>query len=306
MFDTLSGDLFQKLKIFHYAFHYGSIGKAAVAIHRSPSSVSRQIQQLEEELGLTLLRRNARGVVPTPEGKELYAQTLTLFQNLEGLLRSISAPQKVEGPSGVVRVLAAPLVIDSALPRILPEMARRYPGIRLELSASHGLRSGMKSLIAHDYHFLLSAHEDHMPFSLDFQPLFTTTICLISPAGCPLPEGLEHDPRLLETLPFIDMQKGLAVAGFIHRHCEALGVRLNIRHMASRLSFQVDMVKAGLGVALVDRTHLEATDTRGVTIVPMPFFPPRSFGLFQRRNAFQPPHVRAVIELIFERVRNAA
>ena len=44
MLDNLSGDLFFKLKIFHYIMQYGNLTDAAGAVHKSPSAVSRQLQ----------------------------------------------------------------------------------------------------------------------------------------------------------------------------------------------------------------------------------------------------------------------
>lgn len=297
MLDTLSGDLFQKLKVFHYILQYGSIGKAAAVIHRSPSSVSRQIQQLEEELGITLLLRSTGGAVPTPEGRQLYTHTLELFHNLEALLTSVSASRKVERLSGVVRIIAAPVAVDCLLPRILAQAARLYPEIRLEVTASSGIRLAMKAISAHDYHFTLSAQDDFV-VPMDFQPVLTTTTCLISPPGYPLPENLAEDPRLLESLPMVGMPESMALSRFVNKHCDALGIRLNVIHLAPALRFQVAMVRAGFGVALVDRDHLAATGESGIDILPMPVFPPRVFGLIQRHNAFQPPHVRAIMNLI--------
>ena len=299
MLDTLTGDLFQKLKLFHYILQCGSIGKAAAAIHRSPSSVSRQIQQLEDELGITLLQRSSGGALPTQEGRLLYTHTLELFHNLENLLTSVSASRKTEQVSGVVKILAAPLTVDCLLPHILQEAAVRYPAIRLEITGSSDIRLAMKALTAHDYHFTLSAQND-FPIPMDFQPVLSTSTCLISPPDYVLPEGIAENPRLLETIPLVGMREKVALSHFLQIHCEAMGIRLNTVHRAPNIRFQVSMVRAGFGAALVDATHLAAIGETDVNIIPMPIFPPRIFGLIQRRHTFQPPHVRAIINLILE------
>ncbi len=297
MLDTLSGDLFQKLKLFHYILQYGSIGKAAAVIHRSPSSVSRQIQQLEEELGLTLLQRRTGGAVPTKEGMQLYTHSLELFRDLEALLNSMGNSRQQEALSGVVRIIAAPVAVDCLLPHVLPQVSRLYPGIRLEVTASSGIQLAMKALTAHDYHFTLSARDD-FPTPVDFHPVLTTTTCLICPRDFPLPDRLAENPSLLETLPFISMPETMALTRFIRKHCNGMGIHLNVRHLAPHLRFQIGMVRSGMGVALVDRDHLAALGEPDVDILPMPMFPPRTVGLIQRHNAFQPPHVRAVMDLI--------
>ncbi len=303
MLDTISGDLFQKLKIFHYILQYGSIGKASAVIHRSPSSVSRQIQQLEEDLGVTLLQRRSEGTFPTREGRQLYAHTLDLFKNLELLLTSVGKMREPEKISGTVKILAAPVTIDCLLPAILPDIHRFYPDVNLEVTRSYGIKQAVKALAAHDYHFAMAVQES-FPSLIDFMPVFSTSTALISPPDFPLPEGVESGLHLLEGLPFVCMPESLAISRFVKAHCGRLGITLDIRHVAPNIRCQINMVKAGLGVALVDINHLRAQGEEGVRVTPMPLFPPRVFGIIQRHNAFQPPHVRAVMDLVLARHQN--
>ena len=73
---------------------------------------------------------------------------------------------------------------------------------------------------------------------------------------------------------------------------------LQIFFLQAVLHFQLRMVEAGLGLAFADSTYLRTLDFNGLQTFPLTDLPPRTFGLLQRHNAFQPPHVRAVIQLI--------
>ncbi|MBO4316718.1 MAG: LysR family transcriptional regulator, partial [Mailhella sp.] len=48
MLENINGDIIQQLNAFHFILQYGSISKAASALNKSPSSVSRLMQQLED------------------------------------------------------------------------------------------------------------------------------------------------------------------------------------------------------------------------------------------------------------------
>ena len=61
-----------KLKTFHAAAQAGSLTKAADMLGLSQSAVSRQIAALEDDLGVTLFHRHARGLIPTEPGNLLY------------------------------------------------------------------------------------------------------------------------------------------------------------------------------------------------------------------------------------------
>ena len=61
-----------KLKIFKGVCDAGSLTKAASKLHLTQSSLSRQIGKLEEELGVALFHRHARGLTPTQHGEMLY------------------------------------------------------------------------------------------------------------------------------------------------------------------------------------------------------------------------------------------
>jgi LysR family nitrogen assimilation transcriptional regulator len=66
----------RELRYFRTVVESGSFSKAAVKLMVAQPSLSRQIRALEYELGMSLLRRNARGVSPTEAGKVLLERML--------------------------------------------------------------------------------------------------------------------------------------------------------------------------------------------------------------------------------------
>src|ERR1700742_2604812 len=84
---------FRHLRYFVKIVEAGSFSRAATTIHVAQPALSQQIGELEEQLGLSLLHRSARGVRPTAAGEVLYREAssiLRLMEQLPGVVRSSS------------------------------------------------------------------------------------------------------------------------------------------------------------------------------------------------------------------------
>jgi len=84
----------RELRYFRTVVESGSFSKAAVKLMVAQPSLSRQIRALEHELGMPLLRRNARGVSPTEAGKVLLERALRLEENMDGIRRAFATLAK--------------------------------------------------------------------------------------------------------------------------------------------------------------------------------------------------------------------
>lgn len=70
---------FEEIRTFAAVVELGSFSKAAEALFRTAAAVSYRINSLEETLGVELLERTTRGVVPTPAGAWLYDKVSALL-----------------------------------------------------------------------------------------------------------------------------------------------------------------------------------------------------------------------------------
>jgi DNA-binding transcriptional LysR family regulator len=106
---------------------------AAVARDRDvdPSSVSRAVALLEDELGVRLFQRSTRRVMLTEAGEIYLARVVSLVDELDHArdeVRGVSA-----GPTGTLRLTASVAFGYTCLVPLLPEFRKRYPGVKLEL-----------------------------------------------------------------------------------------------------------------------------------------------------------------------------
>ncbi len=112
----------------------------AEALFLTPSAVSQQIAQLEEEAGVKLIERQGRGVRLTKAGTVLVEHTERILLVLDEA-RSHLAQIKVE-VAGVLRVSAFPTVAAALLPKAINELKVRYPFLEVlldEVEPAEGL-----------------------------------------------------------------------------------------------------------------------------------------------------------------------
>jgi DNA-binding transcriptional LysR family regulator len=74
-----------KLRIFHAAAEAGSFTHAGETLNMSQSAVSRQVSGLEQDLGVALFHRHARGLILTEHGEHLFRTVNDVMLKLEGV-----------------------------------------------------------------------------------------------------------------------------------------------------------------------------------------------------------------------------
>lgn len=127
---TASMDL-ETVRIFVEVARRGNF--AAVARDRDidPSSVSRSIALLEEELGVRLFQRSTRRVALTEAGEIYLARVAVMVDEMDRARDEVRGVNG--GPSGILRLTSSVAFGQHQLVPLLPEFRERYPGVKLEL-----------------------------------------------------------------------------------------------------------------------------------------------------------------------------
>lgn len=120
-----------KLKTFHAAAQAGSLTKAADMLGLSQSAVSRQIAALEDDLGVTLFHRHARGLIPTEPGNLLYEAAREIHGKVA--IAEARVHDARDEPSGELKVTAPTALGAIWLASRLSEFRDQYPNIRIRL-----------------------------------------------------------------------------------------------------------------------------------------------------------------------------
>jgi DNA-binding transcriptional LysR family regulator len=128
---------FNDLAAFAVVARERSFTRAAAQLGVSQSALSQTIKSLEERLGLRLLTRTTRSVLPTEAGERLLQILAPRLEEIERELAQLSALR--DKPAGKVRITAgehpALSILQPALRKFLPE----FPDIKVELIVDYGL-----------------------------------------------------------------------------------------------------------------------------------------------------------------------
>lgn len=126
-------DYFSALTTFHSVAQTGSFSATAKQMGVAVSSVTRQIDQLEDELGVKLLARSTRQLSLSHAGAVYLEQTRPILDDLAQA--NLALKQELGEPQGRLRLTFPPAYADKLAP-VLAEFSQTYPKISLQLYAS--------------------------------------------------------------------------------------------------------------------------------------------------------------------------
>ena len=120
-----------KLRVFHAAAEAGSFTHAAETLRLSQSAISRQVSALEQDVGVALFHRHARGLVLTEQGEVLYKTAHEVLMKLETVKARLTEAK--DRPSGQLRVSTTVGLGSGWLTERVQEFLDLYPEIQLQL-----------------------------------------------------------------------------------------------------------------------------------------------------------------------------
>ncbi|MBB6584836.1 LysR family transcriptional regulator [Ralstonia solanacearum] len=127
-------DRFAALNAFMAVVEHGGFAPAARRLELAPSSLTRQLNSLEDSLGTRLLNRSTRTVTLTEAGQQYYEDARRILEELDNADRAVS--ELAGPPSGLLRVSLPVAFGRLHVAPALPAFLRQFPGMRLEFQLS--------------------------------------------------------------------------------------------------------------------------------------------------------------------------
>lgn len=261
----------------------GGVGRAAEEEHVAQPSVSKQIQLLERELGVPLLHRVGRGVVPTDAALALADCADRVFDDIAttaAMVREAGAEVAT-----TIRLCATETVTDHLLPRVIATLTERYPRLRIsaEMTGS-GEAVGRVLRDEADLAILMLPLADSR---LDIHPLFEEEVLLAVPPGHRwAAERTVQMADVLSSGELLCSMPGLGLRAQIDEAAAKLGVSLEPRVEMRSQQALLALVAAGGGVALAPRISADGRDD--VAIVSIEPGMRRAIGWVRRRGRHLP------------------
>lgn len=227
----------------------GTFSAAARALKTTQPTIGRQIAELEERLGVTLLERSVKGPSLTEAGENLLHHVRAMSDAATMIsMTAISQSAKV---SGTVRITASDMLAMGLLPKLLLPLREKAPGIRPEILPSNDI----KDLLQREADIAIRHFRPEQPELIarhvgDLKTQFYATKSYLDKVGRP------KTPRDMANLTFV----GTLNPDDIIRTIRNLGVPItndNIVAASDSGALIGECVKAGYGVALLPTSSRE-------------------------------------------------
>jgi LysR family hydrogen peroxide-inducible transcriptional activator len=246
------------------------------------STLSASIKELENVLEATLVDRTKRNVVLTPLGLETVERARKIIVDFEELA---SAARAARQPlCGTLRMGAIPTISPFLLPRVLPDLRRAYP--RLKLYLVEDLTTRLIDLLYQGKLDLVLLALPHDCGAAETIVLFNDPWLAALPAEHPLVEERNIDPQHLSK-DLLLLKDGHCLREHALAACHFTGRRYGDEFEATSLQTLVQMVDNGLGTTLLPELAVDAGLLMGTSLVTRPLQcdgPARQIGLAWRRG----------------------
>ncbi|WP_159042103.1 LysR family transcriptional regulator [Streptomyces sp. SCSIO 75703] len=264
---------FRQLEYFVAAAETGSVTAAAAKVHLTQSAVSTALSELEDNLGVQLFLRHARGLKLTTPGRQALADARRLLSGVDELRDSAREVQSALSGSLVVgcySTLAAVL-----LPRVIADFVARYPDVDLGFIEGSGqyLVSQLRG-VGCDLALMYEADELRLAKDLRMTALYAAEPYVLLARHHPLAErdavgvaDLAAEPMILFDLP-------PGATYFLSLFKEA-GLTPDVRYRSTNFEMVRSLVAHGLGYAVLTQRPTIPISYDGLELVTLPLAPRR-------------------------------
>lgn len=243
---------FHKLKAFVAVVEESNISRAAIRMNMQQPPLTRIIQQLEQELGATLLKRLPRGVEVTEAGKALYQEALTILAHAQAIPKRVQ--NIAQGLEGQINIgFTNSVGLHSFLPALLRQFREAFAAVSIHLEED-GSNSLIDSIINEKNDIVFLRKPAPIGLGLNSLHILDEPLIVAMPNNHPLAAvntaiqllGLEpYDFVLYRRLAGQDLFDNILAS------CYQAGFSPNIVQEAPRLTSSLNLIAAGIGLSIV-------------------------------------------------------
>ena len=292
---------FPQLEAFLEAASRGSFRRAAYALYLSQPSVSARIQTLEDEVGVALFHRTARGVRLTEMGLVFlpFAQ-----RSMETLRRGWEVLESVRQTSaGILNMATARVVGTYVLPETLQKFQHLYPETNLHIKVGGSL-DVLQMVVDEEVQLGLARFMQHP--DVDALHLYDEEAVLVvhpdhsfAKTGVAAMFAVAQEPLIL----YDPGDPGSSYFQFINRVCRDAGVTPKVEMNLDSVEAAKNMVQLGLGISFLPRSGVrQELESGTLTLIDVAEVPPVLLPTYVllRRGQQHGPVVVAFLNLLQE------
>lgn len=251
----------RQLKVFESVARNLSFTRAAEELHLTQPTVSIQLRQLSEIVGLPLLEQVGKRVFLTDTGRELLKVSHDISEGLARFEMLVSDMKGVK--TGKLR-LAVITTAKYFIPRLLGPFCQHYPGIDVSLKVTNRERVLQRMANNEDDLYVLGQPPEHI--DVELEPFLENPLVVLAARSHPLANEKNIPLARLAEEPFLMREAGsgtrLATERFFGEHGQELKVRMEL---GSNEAIK-QAVAGGLGIAVLS-AHTLALERHGDELV---------------------------------------
>jgi LysR family transcriptional regulator, low CO2-responsive transcriptional regulator len=243
---TIKNATLRQLQIFEVVSRHLNYTRAAEELYLTQPTVSIQLKQLADIVGLPLLEQVGKRIFLTDVGRELQSVVRTLLDELSRFEMSVSNMKGVK--AGKLRIA----VITTAqyfIPRLLGPFCERFPGIDVTLKVVNRERLLQRLESNEDNLYILGQPPEHIHMRVE--PFLENPLVVLASRGHPLAGKSNISAKRIAQEPFLMRESGsgtrLATEGFFKER----GLALNFRMELGSNEAIKQAVAGGLGIAVL-------------------------------------------------------
>ncbi|KLV25097.1 LysR family transcriptional regulator [Niallia circulans] len=288
----------RQLKYFIEVAEREHVSEAAEHLHVAQSAVSRQIANLEDELGVQLFEREGRNVKLTPIGKIFLTHSQSILKSVDRAVEQVNA--YLDPERGSIKIGFPTSLASHLLPTVISAFKEKHPNVRFQLrqGSYYFLTEGVKNRDI-DLAFLGPVPTDD--FLLTGNILFTERIFALLPSNHILSERKSLRLRDLRNDEFVLFPEGYILQKIAIDACKQEGFLPNINAEGEDLDAIKGLVSAGMGVTLLPESTFYDTVPKFTVKVPIedPIIS-RTVGIIVPSNRELPPSVQTFRRFIID------
>jgi len=286
----------RQLRTFKTVADLSSFSAAAQRLNLSQPSISYQVKELEETLGLPLLDRLGKRVRLTEAGHVLYGYARRMLDVLDEATVVIEEMRGIK--RGTLRVGASTTVGIYLLPAALGAFKKLHPGLVISLEI--GTRARVQEQVLNSELDLAVVGPALKVPELAVIPFLSDELVVIAPAGHPLAGKRGLTLKQVAGEPFVMREAASGSRWSLEKAARKAGVRLNVAMELGSNGAIKHAVESGLGLAVISRyaCALEFSTKRLVELEVSGFPIRRDWHIVHLRRRKLPASVTAFVEFL--------
>lgn len=269
--------------------------KAAEKLYISQPGLSRQIKQMEENLGIQMFERHNRMVKLTPVGKYLRSELTNNLKNLDDIFNH--AKLLNDGINGNLKFGYVGSAMQEVIPKILPEFRKKHPNIIFSLNEMDN-NAQIEALLNREIDIGFVRME-RVPRGLEIKPVFEDTFSLVLPKSHAINKVNFKSLDQLKNESFILFDRSYSASYFekVMQIFDYSGFTPLISHNTVNASSIYRLVENNFGVSIVP-TSLKLGYDMNIKFIELKNIPQRTTLRIVWNNANQNPILMNFLSLI--------